>query len=545
MSTRADCNREISNFMNEMIQSLEEKKYSNSTPQQMFIQHLAKYNKQLQEEWRNQLSQGLFRDPRHLAGKLEAATRLNRLAENLPEQGLSSNSDELRNWFINNKDLELKNEMDNPHRDKVIEYQYMKNQYHAVEEELNRRQKWFDYTKEGLTNLNKMNNSFHRPFMNSQKLIEMGKGLNNIVNSLGVKINPSVIEKLNKGERLSKDAYHDLKQLITGEMKDLEKELINAKNRVEQIKEKAYNAYTRGSVFQKIFSSDRHITEKLDEMIQKEIRQAGKYERKWAQQPDQNRIATPENNQEAASVAPQVQSVPVPQVAQTDIQESTATESVNLENPPQQEVQQQQAAQIQPAPLSDQTPDPEKQRSVVDRLNLEIGNPTVPPDQRSVVGRLNLEIGNPVSFLPPNLRENEVIVNNVNTWYQETTKLWNLDTESKQAVEQTIENLTSGGSNQQPVLQTTPQPDLVSEQQQVPMEKANQPKISAGKQQRNQSQKNPKSKPYQNQKKNYLKKAHRSSRQYSAKNNNQKRYQSTSKSESLIIDHRSGDFRSR
>jgi hypothetical protein len=269
--------------MNEMIQSLEEKKYSNSTPQQMFIQHLAKYNKQLQEEWRNQLSQGLFRDPRHLAGKLEAATRLNRLAENLPEQGLSSNSDELRNWFINNKDLDLKNGMDNPHRDKVIEYQYMKNQYHAAEEELNRRQKWFDYTKEGLTNLNKMNSSFHRPFMNSRELTKMGKDLNNIVNnianSLEIKINPSLKDKLNRGERLSKDEYYDLKGIITEEMKNLEKELINAKNTVEQIKEKAYNAYTRGSVFQKIFSSDRHITEKLDEMIQKEQRQSEKYER--------------------------------------------------------------------------------------------------------------------------------------------------------------------------------------------------------------------------------------------------------------------------
>jgi hypothetical protein len=579
MPTKTNCNREMSNFIDNMIPSLNQN-FQRQEMMASFNYHLTTYNIRLQREWRplqaelkshEQLPKKLETVKRlgNYLEKLEAAQRLGDLANQFKRREYPSDPKQLKEQLTK----ALHDRASNPHWDNIKKYQDIQEKYLSAKNEMKNVTKEIDEAKKNLDDLKKMNRFFFPISMKHEKLKE-------IAATLEISLDEKSITDLNQGKKLNNGEYLKLEQGLTNQVQKLQQKLTSVKNKVEDSRKEAYNTYTQGSTLKRIFSRDHHITKKLDEMIQQEIRQSGKYERKWAQQPDQNRISIPENSQ-AASVTPQIQSVPVLQIAQAEIRESTAREPMNLDNAPRQEVQsqeiqQQQIAQIQPAPLPDQTPDPEKQRSVVDRLNLETGNPAVPlPDQRSIVGRLNLEIGNPVSFLPPNLRENNVIVNDVNAWYQETTKLWNLDTESKQAVEQTIEDLKSEGSDQQPVLQPTPQPDLVSDQQQVPSydsvgpkwqelqqdsvgigswgdeveeyDKNPKPEISAGKQQRNQSQKNSKSKPYQNQKKNHPKKKHRSSRQYSAKSNNREQYQkkqsfpSTNKPEGLTIDH-SGDF---
>jgi hypothetical protein len=281
MSTKTNCNQEMSNFIDNMIPSLKQHEMVAS-----FNYHLTMYNMRLQREWRplqaelkshEQLPKKLETVKRlgNYLEKLEAAQRLGDLANQLKGRAYPSDPKQLKEQLT--KDLH--DRASNPHWDNVKKYQNIQEKYLSAKNEMKNVTKEIDEAKKKLDNLKRPNGFFSSIFTKHQKL--------------------------------NNDEYLKWEQALT----KLQQKLTDVKNKVEDSRKEAYNTYTQGSTFKRIFSRDHHITKKLDEMIQQEIRQSGKYERKWAQQPDQNGISTPEKSQ-AAPVAPQVQPVPVLQVAQ-------------------------------------------------------------------------------------------------------------------------------------------------------------------------------------------------------------------------------------
>jgi hypothetical protein len=326
MATYTNCSQEISNFIQTMVQVLE-RQNQNFTEQQMmdlFNEHLTQYQHQLQKEWQEQLLQAGFKNhgylideinkdiqdldfnrsnlqqeisrslgdkvsperykrmmiPPQLSEKLEAAIRLKKLADHLQDRGgLSSDPNLLKKQLT--EDLELKNRVIDPHWEKIREYQYMRNQYLSAKIEMERTKKQLDQAEKNLNNLHNKNNSLYR-FFNGTKKPDKAKHIE---------------EKLK----------------LENQINDLKGQLMKAEETVKQVREQAYQVFRENAPLGGSFSSDRHITEKLGQLIAKERDQSIEYQRDY-------RPPSPVSYAAQVSPVPQhvahVSPAPVLQVAQ-------------------------------------------------------------------------------------------------------------------------------------------------------------------------------------------------------------------------------------
>jgi hypothetical protein len=396
MSTQINCNQEISNFIETMVQILN-RQNQNFTKQQMmdlFNEHLAQYHQRLQKEWQEQLLQAGFKNhgylideikkdiqdldfnrsnlqqeisrslgdkvsperqkrmmiPPELSEKLEAAVRLEKLADHLQDRGgLSPDPVLLKNKLTG--DLELKNRVIDPHWEKIREYQYMRNQYLSAKAESERTKIDLAKAEKDLNKLHEKNNSFYRLF--------------------------------NGGKKPDKAEHIKTKLKLENQIDDLKGQLMKEEETVSQIREKAYQAFREDAPLGGLFSSDHHITEKLDQLIAKERERSIEYQRDyrppvdsqpaWRPQLTLGRVADPvqapneptwnQKNKLEDSRTSIGRNSPDQEEEEESLRNNrakairepllTVTNGpvVNLGHAPQQEEQQQQVAQVSPAPV--------------------------------------------------------------------------------------------------------------------------------------------------------------------------------------------------
>jgi hypothetical protein len=188
--------------------------------------------------------------------------------------------DKTRDWSVQS----------NEHWDNVNKYRHMQHQYLSSKADMEYARDRVNELNQKLNNLHKLGNSRHRFFTSKEELLKESKQL---VQGIQFKDNNDPIrKKLENGEKLNKIDHIRLKLTLTELKQDFEQKFSKAEDRVEQIRKEAYDAYkTHSNPFNKVFSRDHHINDKLNRLITDEKKSAMADERKPAEERSTGREA--------------------------------------------------------------------------------------------------------------------------------------------------------------------------------------------------------------------------------------------------------------